>query len=173
MGKTTGDNPEEIKSEPGGIPARIMVLRIFKWALLCVLFFILGSALINHHELGHYQHWAVESLRFMGSAQLAYQDTNNLKFYGTFDALRENGLFSDETEINEIVQGYRIRCWVDNRYIDQRNHYVILAIPLEAYKSILAPLVITDDQMVREFKSCPGCSFGDFSTWHIVGDSHD
>jgi hypothetical protein len=51
---------------------------------------------------------AKETLRSIGSAELAYQGTNNKKAYGSFEALKRDQYFQSDSSLPAMSPGYSI-----------------------------------------------------------------
>jgi hypothetical protein len=120
---------------------------------------------------------ARETLRSIGSAQLAYQGSNNNKFYGSLGALVENGdLYEDATHTNLILH-YSLSWEVFNspRQIWHGaticgglacNSFTIIAWPdrQRVLFTDLKTFAITEDQVIRQFDLSNGNNLNVVST---------
>jgi hypothetical protein len=100
----------------------------------------------------------MQQLRDIGSAQLAYQGTNNDKYYGTFDALQLDGYIDPNATKKSLIEHYsmswRVINWEYNITYSglasmANNTFTVIAYPDRPGK--LKIFLITEDQVVRKF----------------------
>ena len=113
------------------------------------------------------------TLRSLGSSELAYQSTNNLKYYGTFEAMEDTYYVQEGYTLGNMVENYSLTWDItqsDDPYGDigtgiAGNKFTIIAYPRDDRVGFLLTFGITEDQVVRVFN--PGSQFGP-NTWESV-----
>jgi len=121
------------------------------------------------------------TLRSIGSAQLAYQGSNNNKFYGTFEALQEVGDIAGGYSLANMIENYSMSWEITRPYgtlnegtISDRggiaaNAFTIIAYPRDLREGFLMTFAITEDQVVRVFNDeNPDNDFGSITTWDPI-----
>ena len=95
-------------------------------------------------------------LREIGSAQLAYQGRNNMKFYGSFNALRDGGHFSHDETMDTLIRNYSLAWTVTNPSTGRgclgcgigNNTFTVVAYPNPRLRD-LRTFGISEDQVLR------------------------
>lgn len=102
------------------------------------------------------------TLRSTGSSQLAYQGTNNEKYYGTFSALKKTLYIAEGYELGNMIENYSM--WWDitepsgSIYTGKlgdsgigMNQFTIVCYPRDTRPGYLMTFGITEDQVVRVY----------------------
>ncbi|MCK4719514.1 prepilin-type N-terminal cleavage/methylation domain-containing protein [bacterium] len=101
------------------------------------------------------------TLRSTGSSQLAYQGTNNEKWYGSFSALKKTLYIADGYELGNMIENYSM--WWSISMPEEsiyggrlgggigQNQFTIVAYPRDTRPGYLMTFGITEDQVVRVF----------------------
>lgn len=120
------------------------------------------------------------TLRSIGSAQLAYQGSNNNKVYGSFEALQKVGDIADGYTLSNMIENYSMSWGVTSPYTDLRegtitgegiagNAFTIIAYPRDTREGFLQTFAITEDQVVRVFNDEEETNeFGSVKTWDPI-----
>jgi len=119
------------------------------------------------------------TLRSIGSAQLAYQGSNNNKVYGSFEALQDVGDIADGYTLANMIENYSMSWDVTVPYSDLRegtiteggiaaNAFTIIAYPRDRREGFLQTFAITEDQVVRVFNEDSENEFGSIKTWDPI-----
>lgn len=127
---------------------------------------------------GRYSAWesrAKGTLRSIGSAQLAYQNSNNARFYGSFDALQNVGDIAEGYTLENMIEGYTMTWEIDNfstvpteAYPNGRQKtFIVIAWP-EYQTMLLRTFAITEDQVVRFYNPGNDNELGDVRTWDPI-----
>ena len=99
------------------------------------------------------------TLRSIGSSQLAYQGTNNEKFYGTFGALKQDLYIADGYWLGNMIENYSMSWTVTNPSTGVsglgagigNNKFTIVAYPRDSRAGFLLTFGIMEDQVVRVY----------------------
>jgi len=153
----------------------VLIANIITYALIACFAFTIGSE--HRWYIGRasgYIHWesrAKGTLRSIGSAQLAYQNSNNARFYGSFDALQNVGDIAEGYTLEDMIEDYDMTWEVDNvstastEMIDiADNSFTVIAWP-EYQTMLLRTFAITEDQVVRFYNPDNDNELGDVKTW--------
>lgn len=119
------------------------------------------------------------TLRSIGSAQLAYQSSNNNKVYGSFYALQDVGDIADGYSLANMIENYSMSWDVRVPYGDLRegtiaggisdNAFTVIAFPRDLREGFLMTFAITEDQVVRVFNEDePDNVWGSVHTWDPI-----
>jgi prepilin-type N-terminal cleavage/methylation domain-containing protein len=120
------------------------------------------------------------TLRSIGSAQLAYQGSNNDKFYGSFGALKDVGDIAEGYSLANMIENYSMTWEITRPYGHLNegtigpgggiaaNAFTIIAFPRDLRKGFLQTFAITEDQVVRVFNEDNGNTFGSIHTWDPI-----
>lgn len=136
----------------GGISAILAVI------MLIVLFMSImtGSSAMSSRR-GAWMSRARGTLRSTGSSQLAYQRTNNSKYYGSIDDLRDNLYIAQGYSLGNMIENYSMTWAVRNDYAGGSgrgigsNTYTIVAYPRDTLPGYLLTFGITEDQIIRVY----------------------
>ena len=126
-------------------------------AIIAIIAAIAIPALLNARRAA-WQSRAKGTLRSIGSSQLAYQGTNNDKFYGTFTALKDDLYIADGYSLGNMIENYSM-AWTATQAITSgglgagigQNSFTIVAYPRDAREGYLNTFGVTEDQVVRVF----------------------
>jgi len=119
---------------------------------------------------------AKSTLRSSGSSQLAYQGTNNEKFYGTFQALKDDLYIAEGYTLGNMIENYSLT-WEITRVEDVygalgagigNNKFTIIAYPRDTRPGFLNTFGITEDQTVRVYRPDHGNVFESITTWDPI-----
>ena len=99
------------------------------------------------------------TLRSTGSSQLAYQGTNNNKFYGSFPALKDNLYIAEGYSLGNMIENYSMTWTASNpstgtSYLGVgigNNQFTIVAYPRDSRAGYLLTFGVCDDQVVRVY----------------------
>lgn len=101
------------------------------------------------------------SLRAFGSSQLAYQGTNNYKFYGSFGSLKDNLYIAEGYSLGNMIENYSVTWTISNPYSGTQgdvgkggignNQFTIVAYPRDSRQGFLLTFGVTEDQVVRVY----------------------
>ena len=126
---------------------------------------------------GGYTHWESRvkgTLRSIGSAQLAYQSSNNAKVYGSFDALQSVGDIAEGYTLENMIEEYYMTWEVDDvstvpmEWVDiADNKFTVIAWP-EYQSLLLRTFAITEDQVVRFYNPDNDNELDDVKTWDPI-----
>lgn len=156
----------------------VLIANIISYILIAAFAFGTGQ---SHRwytgTAGGYTHWESRvkgTLRSIGSAQLAYQQSNNKKDYGTFDALQSVGDIAEGYTLENMIEEYYMTWEVDNvstvptEWIEiANNKFTVIAWP--EYRSLLLrTFAITEDQVVRIYTPENDNELADVKTWDPI-----
>ncbi|MCX6646020.1 MAG: hypothetical protein NTY09_06655 [bacterium] len=98
------------------------------------------------------------TLRSTGSSQLAYQDTNDKKDFGSFEALKNTLYIAEGYNLGNIIENYSMTWSVYNTpdISDMGTFYgvhtfTVVAYPRDSRPGYLMTFGVTEDQVVRMF----------------------
>jgi len=110
---------------------------------------------------------AIQTLRSIGSSQLAYRNANNNGYYGTFADLQRGMYIREGYTLDNLVEDYTLTWEVSNtppggnKFTDEPqtirelleravgNKFTIIAFPRDTRPGFLNTFAITEDQIVR------------------------
>src|SRR3972149_8848758 len=128
-------------------------------AIIAIIAAIAIPSLLNARRAA-WQSRAKGTLRSIGSSQLAYQGTNNQKFYGSFKALKDDLYIATGYSLGNMIENYSMSWEVENPYggtggpigpgIGQ-NTFTVIAYPRDTRPGFLNTFAVTEDQAVRVF----------------------
>jgi len=130
-------------------------------AIIAIIAAIAIPQLLNARRAA-WQSRAKSTLRSTGSSQLAYQGTNNLKFYGTFQALKDDLYIAEGYTLGNMIENYSCSWDVTNPSGDLygelgigagigNNKFTIIAYPRDTRPGYLNTFAVTEDQTVRVY----------------------
>ena len=121
------------------------------------------------------------TLRSIGSAQLAYQNANNDKIYGDFDALQGVEDIAHGYTLGNMVENYSLSWTTTSPYGKDglntgtvrggiaANTFTVIAWPRDTRPGFLHTFAITEDQVVRVFdENTPNVDPGKVHTWDPI-----
>ena len=127
-------------------------------AIIAIIAAIAIPALLNARRAA-WQSRAKGTLRSIGSSQLAYQGTNNKKFYGSFGALKDDLYIAEGYSLGNMIENYSMT-WSASQSAqgtDGRgggigaNTFTIVAYPRDTRPGYLLTFGVSDDQTVRVY----------------------
>ncbi len=127
-------------------------------AIIAIIAAIAIPALLNARRAA-WQSRAKGTLRSIGSSQLAYQGTNNEKFYGTFGALQDDLYIAEGYFMANMIENYSMT-WDISRSETLgdgsgggigMNKFTIVAYPRDTRPGYLCTFGVTEDQVVRVY----------------------
>jgi prepilin-type N-terminal cleavage/methylation domain-containing protein len=133
-------------------------------AIIAIIAAIAIPSLLNARRAA-WQSRAKGTLRSIGSSQLAYQGTNNNKYYGSFEALQADLYIADGYTLGNMIENYSMTWSATNPYKGTggsgptgigNNSFTIIAYPRDTRPGFLNTFLVTDDQVVRIFNPPPG-----------------
>ena len=148
-------------------------------AIIAIIAAIAIPSLLNARRAA-WQSRAKGTLRSIGSSQLAYQGTNNEKFYGSFDALKDDLYIAEGYSLGNMIENYSITWEVSGIHdittigLGQggigNNKFTIIAYPRDTRAGFLNTFAITEDQTVRVFNTDPAaCNvFESVTSWDPI-----
>jgi hypothetical protein len=97
---------------------------------------------------------------------LAYQGTNNDKFYGSFGALKNDYYIADGYSLGNMIENYSMSWTVSQSIQDSegqgggigQNTFTIIAWPRDTRPGYLQTFAVTDDQVVRVYNPDPAAN---------------
>ncbi|MEO7994093.1 MAG: hypothetical protein ABI743_06810 [bacterium] len=119
---------------------------------------------------------AVLQLRALGSVQMAYQGTNRMREYGSYDNLFNNQLLPRGVTRTNLIENYSLAVFfaqqpnVINNYSAHDARFTITAIP-RSQKNRLRTFAICDDQTVRAASDFSLRIIGNTGNQYPTGDS--
>ncbi|MCP4712043.1 MAG: prepilin-type N-terminal cleavage/methylation domain-containing protein [Planctomycetes bacterium] len=129
-------------------------------AIIAIIAAIAIPSLLNARRAA-WQSRAKGTLRSIGSSQLAYQGTNNKKFYGSFGALKDDLYIADGYSLGNMIENYSMSWTASNPYqgsgtgLDNggigNNAFTIVAYPRDDRPGYLNTFGVTEDQVVRVY----------------------
>ena len=120
--------------------------------------------------------WAIDTLRTLGSTQLAYQSSNSARVYGSFEALKDTLYIAKGYRLGSLIENYSMS-WQVNKVSTVPTEespagiistFTIIAYPRDTRPGYLNTFAITDDQMTRVFTPQNGNLFEDVKTWDPI-----
>jgi hypothetical protein len=166
--KTESQEPVDSASpvQPQKVPLPLLPL------LIAIIFIVVVSVIFgNIHMPASYKERletrAQKRLRDIGSAQLAYQGSNNKKFYGSFHALQEMGFIESGFGLDDYLDGYDLDWYIKNFYDRSyglacglgSNTFTIVAYPRIIPPPALRTFGITEEQDIRVYNPDNGNQF--------------
>ena len=149
-------------------------------AIIAIIAAIAIPSLLNARRAA-WQSRAKGTLRSIGSSQLAYQGTNNEKFYGTFDALKDDLYIAEGYSLGNMIENYSMAWTASNPSTGTgglgagigNNNFTVVAYPRDTRPGYLNTFGVTEDQVVRVYNPSNGNLFTDMydpnvSTWDPI-----
>ena len=150
-------------------------------AIIAIIAAIAIPSLLNARRAA-WQSRAKGTLRSIGSSQLAYQGTNNEKFYGSFGALKDDLYIADGYSLGNMIENYSMTWTISQSDTTDgagisggigQNKFTIVAYPRDTRPGYLLTFGVTDDQVVRVYNPTNGnvwTSFEDprVSSWDPI-----
>jgi hypothetical protein len=146
-------------------------------ALAVVLFLLAAMAIfIFKPNLKIPEPGVVRALRAIGSAELAYQSSNNMKDWGTLQALQLHTDLPKGVRSSEMVPGYSIYLSVLNNkppvlggFDGTYKFFTVIAYPHASRRfGALSTFGLADDLIVRRYNPKKGNIAGSMHTWDPV-----
>ena len=145
-------------------------------AIIAIIAAIAIPALLNARRAA-WQSRAKGTLRSIGSSQLAYQGTNNQKFYGSFVALKDDLYIAEGYSLGNMIENYSMS-WESTNPSSGigaltgqgigNNKFTIIAYPRDTRPGYLNTFGVTEDQVVRVFIPENGNVFDSLTTWDPI-----
>jgi len=144
-------------------------------AIIAIIAAIAIPSLLNARRAA-WQSRAKGTLRSIGSSQLAYQGTNNQKFYGTFEALQEDLYIADGYNLGNMIENYSMSWEATNPSSGTsslgagigNNKFTVVAFPRDTRPGFLLTFGVTEDQVVRVFNPDNGNTFDSLTSWDPI-----
>jgi hypothetical protein len=118
-----------------------------------------------------WQSRAKGTLRSLGSSQLAYQNTNDAKVYGSFEALKDEMYIAEGYTQSNMIENYSLLWRVDSRFDEPSettvSTFTIIALPWDTHPGFLSTFCVTEDQVVRVYNP-PGNRFDAYRSWDPI-----
>ena len=116
---------------------------------------------------------AKSTLRSTVSSQLAYQRTNDLKSYGSFQALQGNLYIAEGYTLGNMIENYSMSWEISSSVVQTEgpvkiDSFTIIAFPLDTAPRHLHTFAITEDQIVRVYEPGPEHDFNSVNTWDPI-----
>ncbi|MFH1676997.1 MAG: hypothetical protein ABIC40_08215, partial [bacterium] len=116
------------------------------------------------------------TLRSMGSTQLAYQNTNEGKLYGSFEALKREMYIAEGYNEGNMIENYSMTWQVNNISTMQSEQFpmglmstfTVIAYPRDTREGYLSTFGVTDDQKVRKYNPKNKNRYGNVRTWDPI-----
>ena len=148
-------------------------------AIIAIIAAIAIPSLLNARRAA-WQSRAKGTLRSIGSSQLAYQGTNNNKFYGTFEALKDDMYIAEGYTLGNMIENYSMTWSATSPYSDRNysglggianNTFTVIAFPRDTRAGFLNTFCVTEDQVVRVFidpNDGGPAPFGSYYHWEPI-----
>ena len=146
-------------------------------AIIAIIAAIAIPALLNARRAA-WSSRAKGTLRSIGSSQLAYQGTNNKKFYGTFGALKDDLYIADGYSLGNMIENYSMSWEATNPSGGTgqlgagagigNNKFTVIAYPRDTRPGYLPTFCVMEDQVVRVYLPEEGDVFESKSTWDPI-----
>jgi len=144
-------------------------------AIIAIIAAIAIPSLLNARRAA-WQSRAKGTLRSIRSSQLAYQGTNNQKFYGTFEALQEDLYIADGYNLGNMIENYSMSWEATNPSSGTsslgagigNNKFTVVAFPRDTRPGFLLTFGVTEDQVVRVFNPDNGNTFDSLTSWDPI-----
>lgn len=153
--------------------SNLILLLILAGLILFTLFTLkptITSALKKHSVEKH----AVSRLRELGYAQIAYQERNNLKAFGSLEALQKTGHIGTDYTLENLIPQYYVH-WSVWPPMELRsvlaygdgawNVFTIIAWPRDTRPGLLSTFAISEDQKIRVYTPSEGSVLDEVHTW--------
>jgi prepilin-type N-terminal cleavage/methylation domain-containing protein len=146
-------------------------------AIIAIIAAIAIPALLNARRAA-WMSRAKGTLRSTGSSQLAYQGTNNQKFYGTFQALKDTLYIAEGYNLGNMIENYSMAWTASNPSTGTsilgdgggiaNNQFTIVAYPRDSRPGYLLTFGVSEDQVVRVYNpDNTSNTFGDMTDPHV------
>ena len=127
-------------------------------AIIAIIAAIAIPALLNARRAA-WQSRAKGTLRSVGSSQLAYQGTNNDKFYGSFKAMVDDLYIATGYSLGNMIENYSMTWTITNPATGTgtlgagigNNTFTVVAYPRDTRQGYLSTFGVTEDQVVRVY----------------------
>jgi len=137
-------------------------------AIIAIIAAIAIPSLLNARRAA-WQSRAKGTLRSIGSSQLAYQGTNNEKFYGSFTALKDDLYIAEGYSLGNMIENYSMT-WTASQQSTTgglgggigQNSFTIVAYPRDTRPGYLLTFGVSDDQVVRVYNPTNGNTWNGF-----------
>jgi hypothetical protein len=147
---------------------------IVAYALLIPFIFIVYRQCTTWESGWHSR--ARNTLRSIGSAQLAYQAGTANKVYGSFQQLQDVGDIASGYRLGNMIEAYSMTWEVNNVSTVSTEEFptgilstfTIIAFPVDHGKYGLATFAITEDQVVRAYRRNRNIDLDNVHTWDPV-----
>ena len=146
--------------------------------ITCILLFVIiaNSYVPEGGRLAAWESRAKGTLRSIGSYQLEYQEHNDGKLYGSFEALKKDMLIAEGYTEGNMIENYSIYWEVNNISTAQSEQFpqglmstfTVIAFPRDEVRDYLKTFAITDDQKVRVFDPKWGNRYENVRTWDPI-----
>jgi type IV pilus assembly protein PilA len=147
-------------------------------AIIAIIAAIAIPALLNARRAA-WMSRAKGTLRSTGSTQLAYQGTNNNKYYGSFRALKDTLYIAEGYNLGNMIENYSMAWTASNPSTGTsalgsgsgigNNNFTIVAYPRDSRPGYLLTFGITEDQVVRVYNpDNPSNTFASMEDPHVM-----
>jgi prepilin-type N-terminal cleavage/methylation domain-containing protein len=146
----------KVRSQKGFTLLELLVVA----AIIAIIAAIAIPQLLNARRAA-WQSRAKGTLRSIGSSQLAYQGTNNKKFYGTFEALKKDMYIAEGYTLSNMIENYSMSWTCTNPSGGTgglgsgqgigNNKFTVIAFPRDTRPGFLNTFAVTEDQTVRVY----------------------
>ena len=142
-------------------------------AIIAIIAAIAIPQLLNARRAA-WQSRAKGTLRSIGSSQLAYQGTNNKKYYGTFGALKKDMYIAEGYTLSNMIENYSMSWTCTNPSGTGQagignNKFTVIAFPRDTRPGFLNTFAVTEDQTVRVYNPTNTTNtWGSVTSWDPI-----